>query len=100
MMMVNVLVRHKVSDFPLWKQAFDGHFGERHAAGELNHRIFHNHDDASDLTLFFTWETLEMARAFFASDQLKDRMQKAGVIGKPEIVFLDEMRILRRTAAD
>jgi len=98
--MVNVLVRHKVSDFTRWKLVFDERFGARHAAGELNHRIFHNHDDASDLTLFFTWETLDLARAFFASDQLKSGMQQAGVIGKPEIVFLDEMRSLRRTAAD
>lgn len=98
--MVNVLVRHKVSDFSRWKQVFDEHFGIRHAAGELNHRIFHSHDDASDLTLFFEWETLDMARAFFASERLKNGMQQAGVTGKPDIVFLDEVRSLRRTSAD
>ncbi len=98
--MVNVLVRHKVSEFARWKHVFDEHFGRRHAAGELSYRIFHNHDDASDLTLFFDWETLEMARAFFGSDTLKKAMQEAGVTGTPEIVFLDEIRSLRRTAAD
>jgi hypothetical protein len=98
--MVNVLVRHKVADFSRWKHVFDDHFGMRHAAGELNYRIYHNHDDASDLTLFFDWETLEMARAFFSSDRLKSGMQEAGVSDKPEIIFLDEVRSLRRTAAD
>jgi hypothetical protein len=98
--MVNVLVRHKVSDFSRWKKVFDDHFGMRHAAGELNYRIYHNHDDASDLTLFFDWETLEMARAFFSSEGLKNGMQEAGVSGKPEVVYLDEVRSLRRTAAD
>lgn len=98
--MVNVLVRHKVSDYSRWKQVFDEHFGVRHAGGELNHRIFHNHDDGSELTLFFDWETLEMAQAFFASDQLRNGMRQSGVLGKPEVVFLDEVRSLRRTSAD
>jgi|SRR4051812_34628496 hypothetical protein len=98
--MVNVIVRHKVSDFAKWKHVFDDHFRMRHAAGELNHRVFHNHDDGLDLTLFFEWESLEMARSFFQSDRLKNGMQQAGVVGTPEIVFLDEVRSLRRTAAD
>ncbi len=98
--MVNVLVRHKVSDFTKWRQVFDEHFGMRHAAGEMTYRIFHNHDDASDLTLIFDWESLASARAFFASEKLKQGMQQAGVSGTPEIIFLDEVRSLRRTSAD
>lgn len=98
--MVTVLVRHKVADFAGWKQVFDGNFGTRHGAGELSCRIFHNHDNATDLTLFFEWETLERARAFFASEPLKNGMKQAGVVGSPEIVFLDEIRSLRRTSAD
>jgi hypothetical protein len=98
--MVNVLVRHKVADFGRWKQIFDGHFGIRHTGGELSHRIFHSHDEATDLTLFFEWETLDRARAFFASEPLRNGMRQAGVVGSPEIIFLDEIRSLRRTAAD
>lgn len=98
--MVIVLVRHKVADFVRWKQVFDGHFGLRHGAGELSCRMFHNHDNGNALSLLFEWETLEMARAFFASEPLKAGMQQSGVVGTPEIVFLDEIRSLRRTAAD
>jgi heme-degrading monooxygenase HmoA len=98
--MVIVLVRHKVADFKRWKQEFDGHFGLRHGAGELSCRMFHSHENPNDLTLFFEWETLEMARAFFASDALKKGMQQSGVTGTPEVQFLDEIRSLRRTAAD
>jgi hypothetical protein len=98
--MVNILVRHKVSDFRHWKEVFDQNLGMRKAGGELNCRIFHNHTDGSDLTLFFDWESLEMAKRFFDSDALKNRMQEAGVSGKSEIVILDEFRQLRRTSAD
>ncbi len=98
--MVNVLVRHKVSDFGRWKEVFDHHLGMRKAGGELNCRIFHNHTDGTDLTLFFDWESLDMAKRFFNSDPLKNGMQTAGVSGAPEVVFLDEYRQLRRTSAD
>ena len=98
--MVNVLVRHKVTDFASWKNVFDSHLGMRKAGGELNCRIFHIHTDGTDLTLFFDWESLEMAKRFFNSDPLKNGMQAAGVSGKPEVVFLDEFRQLRRTSAD
>lgn len=98
--MVNVLVRHRVTDLPRWKQVFDEHLSMRKAGGELTFRIYHNHDDPTDLTLFFEWETLDMARRYFSSDPLKTGMQLAGVSGKPEIVYLDEVRVLRRTAAD
>lgn len=98
--MVNVLVRHKVTDFPRWKQVFDEHLSMRKAGGELSFRIFHNHADATDLSLFFEWETLDMAKRFFSSDPLKNGMQSAGVSGPPEVIYLDEVRALRRTAAD
>ncbi len=98
--MINVLVRHKVADFGRWKQVFDENFGIRHHAGELSCRIFHAQENPADLTLFCEWETLEKARFFFASQPLKDGMRKAGVQGTPEIVFLNEIRSLRRTAAD
>ncbi len=98
--MVNVMVRHKVADFARWKQVFDAHFGIRHGAGELSCRMFHNHENPADLTLFFEWETLEKARSFFASERLRNGMQEAGVLGAAEITFLDEIKSLRRTAAD
>ncbi len=98
--MVNVLVRHKVTDFRRWKEVFDQSLGMRKTGGELNCRIFHNHMDGADLVLFFDWESLEMAKRFFESDQLKTKMQLAGVSAIPEIVYLDEFRQLRRTSAD
>ncbi|HWR36780.1 MAG TPA: hypothetical protein VN622_13000 [Clostridia bacterium] len=98
--MVNVLVRHTVVDFPKWKAVFDDHLAERKAAGELNCRIFHNHENDTDLTLLMEWETLDKAKRYMASDLLKNGMKLAGVTGTPEIIYLEEIRALRRTAAD
>ncbi len=98
--MVNVLVRHKVADYDRWKEVFDEHLVMRKSGGEMGCRLFYNAIDGSDVILLCEWETLEKAQAFFASESLKSKMEKSGVTGTPEIVFLDEVRQLRRTSAD
>ena len=98
--MVNVLVRHNVVDFPRWKQTFDSHLSMRKAGGELEFRIFHSHTNPTDLFVLCVFETLEMAKRFFASENLKKGMADAGVTGAPEVIFLDEVRSFHRTAAD
>ena len=38
----------------------------------------------------YEWDSLEKACAFASSDELRERMQRAGVTGLPEVYFLDE----------
>jgi len=98
--MVNVIVRHKVQDFERWKGTFDSCLNMRKAGGELNYRIFHQHNNSNEIVLLFEYSSLEMAQEYMASDYLKKAMADAGVVGPPDILFLDEVRSLRRTAAD
>jgi len=98
--MINVLVHHEVADYPTWKAVFDAALDLRHKNGERSGRIFHTAGNLNDLTLLFEWETLEQARAFMGSEDLKARMAKAGVKGQPRIEFLTEMYSIRRSAAD
>lgn len=98
--MINVLVRHEVADYPAWKSVFESAFDWRHKNGERSCRIFHNAGNLNDLTLLFEWESLEAARTFMASEELKARMAKAGVKGQPRVEFITEMFTIRRSAAD
>jgi len=98
--MVNVLVHHEVADYPAWKAAFDASLAWRQTNGERSARIFHAAGNLNDLTLLFEWESLEQARAFMASDELKARMASAGVKGEPRVEFITEMYTIRRSAAD
>ena len=98
--MVNVLVHHEVADYPSWKAVFDAGLDWRHKSGERSARIFHAAGNLNDLILLFEWETLEQARVFMASEELKTRMAKAGVKGQPRIEFLTEMYSIHRSAAD
>jgi len=98
--MINVLVHHEVADYPSWKVVFDAGLDWRHKNGENSCRIFHTAGNLNDLTLLFEWESLEQARAFMASDELKAKMSAAGVKGQPQIEFITEMYTIRRSAAD
>ncbi len=98
--MIHVVVRHKVADFSRWKDAFDAHLSMRKAGGEINHRLFLSVDDPRDITIVMDWDGLERARRFIGSDDLKQAMQKAGVVGEPEIRFLEDALMVRRSAAD
>jgi hypothetical protein len=98
--MVHILVRHKVSDYNRWKEAFDSHLNTRKRAGETGFRMYHNAEDQRDITLLLDWGTIEEARTFMNSAELRDAMSKAGVIGAPDIQYLEDARSVHRTAAD
>jgi len=98
--MISVLIHHEVADYVAWKAAFDSAIDWRHKHGERGCRIFRSVGNVNDLTLFFEWESLEKARAFIASDELKTKMANAGVKGPPRVDFLTEVHSLRRSAAD
>ena len=98
--MIHVLIRHEVADYPAWKSVFEAALDWRRKSGERSYRIFHSVGNINDLTLLFEWESLEQARAFAASDELKARMAEAGVKGQPRIEFITEMHTVRRSAAD
>ncbi|MFZ0794835.1 MAG: hypothetical protein WAM65_13760, partial [Candidatus Korobacteraceae bacterium] len=98
--MVHVLIRHKVSDYNRWKEAFDSHLNTRKRAGETGFRLFHNVEDMREIFLLVDWQSIEEARKFMTSDELRDAMAKAGVIGAPDVQYLEDARSVHRTSAD
>jgi hypothetical protein len=83
-----VVVRHKVADFSKWKPVYDAHLPARQAAGGTELYLLRNIDDPNEVIVLFEIEDLQKAREFVASDDLRDRMQEAGVIDKPDTYFL------------
>ncbi len=83
-----MLVRHKVREFAEWKRVYDEHLPWRTEAGLAERYLLHGADDANQIVLFFQLEDLERAKAFAESDDLRETMKKAGVLGKPDIQFL------------
>ena len=98
--MVHVLIRHKVADYNRWKDAFDSHLTSRKRAGETGSHVFHSVDDPHDIIVLLDWQTIEEARKFMTSEDLKQRMTDSGVQGNAEVQYLEDARAVHRTAAD
>ena len=84
-----LLVRHKVTDFSTWKAAYDSHSPAREKAGLKQEHLLRNIDDPNVVILLFEAEDVQKAREFANSSDLREAMQKAGVVDKPDIYFLN-----------
>lgn len=88
--MIYIYIRHSVEDYARWREGFDNHAPARQAGGATDEAYeMCNVDDPNEITVMLGWSDLEKARSFTQSASLKDAMQDAGVIGPPEIRFLE-----------
>ncbi len=85
-----LLVRHKVTDYEKWKSAFDAHCVTRQANGSRGGQLFRDYSDPTELVVLLEWDVLKKARQYVQSEELREVMQRAGVIGHPTIYFLKD----------
>ena len=86
--MTHLLVRHLVADFAKWKPVYDDHLASRQKAGLRETNLLRSINNPNEVVLLFEAEDLKKAQAFSESSDLREAMQKAGVVGKPDILFL------------
>lgn len=86
-----MLVQHQVKDYAKWKAVYDSVYDLRKSNGELSDDIYRDADDPNNLTVVFKWDSLDRAKKYSQSSELKEAMQKAGVTGPPRISFLREV---------
>ncbi len=89
--MAYLVIRHKVADYAKWKPIFDQHGATRKTGGSKGGRLFRSVDNPNELVILFEWESVEKARQFAQSQDLRQTMQRAGVADKPDVYFLDEV---------
>lgn len=89
-MLTYMLVRHKVKDFTLWKRDYDAHLPKRNEAGLTEKYLFRGASDPNEVIILLETKDLDRAKKFAESADLRETMQKAGVIDKPDIYFLNE----------
>jgi len=84
-----VLVRHKVRDFAAWKPFFDADVEARKETGLHTKLVLRSADDPQEIFLLFETDDLGKAREFAQAPQLAEVMQKAGVLDRPDMYFLE-----------
>jgi heme-degrading monooxygenase HmoA len=89
--MAYILVQQEVEDYSKWKSVFDENVSFRRENGSKGGSVFRSTDNPEELVILLEWDNLEKAKEFVQSDRLREAMKKAGVVGKPNIRFLDEV---------
>jgi hypothetical protein len=84
-----LIIRHEVRDYANWKHAFDGHAAARARAGVLGHAVNRGVGNPNMVVIYLQAESLDALRAFAATPDLKDVMQAAGVVGAPDLSFVN-----------
>jgi heme-degrading monooxygenase HmoA len=88
--MTKLFVHHKVQDYAAWRKVFDDLTSVRTRFGSTGHQVFQSPSDPNEITILTDWHSVEEARAYAQSAELKEGMKNAGVISQPDVMFLNE----------
>ena len=88
--MTTLFVRHSVADYPAWRKVYASVAPLQNAAGVTAEAVYRSADDPNDVTVTHEFTSLEAAKAFAGSEDLKAAMQRAGVVGAPTIWFTNK----------
>ena len=88
--MASMLIQHQVKDYAAWKKVFDSAIDLRTSNGGLSAQVYRDASDPNKVTTINKWNSLANAQKFAHSPELKAAMEKAGVVGAPNISFLNE----------
>ena len=82
-------VRHRVEDYPRWKEVFDSTAEYKRSHGWKGYRIHAIEGDNNHLLVMEEFETEDQVRDFIGSDYLRDAMGRAGVSEVPDIEVVE-----------
>ena len=80
-----LIVRHRVEDYGAWRAQYEKTEGLRQQHGCTGAEVMVDPADKLEVFVLHRFPTLEQARAFASSDELREAMGRAGVVGHPRI---------------
>ena len=81
------------TDFKKWKPVFDEDAARRKAAGSKGCRLFHSEKDPNEVVVLCQWKDLGRAHRFAESEDTHRAMERASVVGKPEVLLRRDREI-------
>jgi len=84
---VLAVISHEVSDYDQWRKFFDSTETFRKSNGIIRSDIYRCPTNPHKIFVTQKFASVANAKAFLQLPELKENMQKAGVIGKPEIIL-------------
>ena len=84
---VRLFVRHEVNDYAAWRKAYNEFDKTRRKLGVTAQAVYQSTDNPNDVTVTHDFKSVDKAKAFAASPELKAAMEKAGVKSAPQVWF-------------
>ncbi len=82
-------IRHRVEDYPKWKEVFDSTADHKRAHGWKGYRLFAIEGDNNHVLVMEEFETADQGREYVRSDYLRDAMARTGVSDEPDIQVVE-----------
>lgn len=86
--MTRSMIQQSVKDYAAWKKVYDSLADVRSSKGAISDQVFQDANDRNKVTVLVGWKSLESAKAWAESSELKAAQERAGVVGKPSVSFL------------
>ena len=84
---VRMFARHEVADYAAWRNVYNNLAPTQKKMGIYSKAVYQSSDNPNEVTVIHDFHSMEEAKAFAASPELKSAMEKAGVKGAPQIWF-------------
>jgi hypothetical protein len=84
---VRMFIRHDVADYSVWRKGYDAYAPTQKKMGVIFEAVYQAVENPNDVTVIHDFHSLEKAKAFAASSDLKETMGKLGVKGPPQIWY-------------
>ncbi|MFN7971661.1 MAG: hypothetical protein U0166_04845 [Acidobacteriota bacterium] len=85
-----VSIRHRVSNYEVWRAYFDADTERQRRAGATTRRVYRALDDHSDVVVLFQIESKEKFRPMLEDEDLRVLMAKAGVVSEPVVTYWED----------
>jgi len=89
--MFKMMVQFQVKDFEAWRKVYDSLGEVRKSRGVESDEILRDVSNPNKIVLYTKWKSLEEAKKWGASPDLRAAQEKGGVVGAPEIHYLTVM---------
>lgn len=83
-----IIVMHSVKDYQTWRAAYDGFDDFRRQSGIVGHAVTQEFGNPNRVIVYHQADDVNLLRAFVESAELREVMQRAGVVGDPDIRFI------------
>ena len=85
--MATLFIRHRVADYAAWRTVYDSVGPMQKRLGVRAESVNRSADDPNEITVTHEFDSVEAAKAFAGSAELREAMASAGVQGQPTMWF-------------